>query len=205
MTKLIPGQQQLPIQPVNRPILCSPYSEPTKHWVYDSQSGDASMAEGRRPASYWYQSQRTGGSQLGMFAEEERDDLPLVNLLRADVRRWREAGYPNAENITRLLLRHWSRDDRTRRLFYCQLEAAETVIYLREILASGKRLPWTTLNLTREDFERISFGDRPLGIGDSAAKVFPTLVDKPNELGLPPLTRYGCKMATGSGKTVVMA
>ena len=29
------GQQPLPIQPVERPILCSPYEEPTEHWVYD--------------------------------------------------------------------------------------------------------------------------------------------------------------------------
>src|SRR5690606_20170443 len=34
---------------------------------------------------------------------------------------------------------------------------------------------------------------------------FPTLVDRPNDAGLLPLRRMGCKMATGTGKTVIMA
>ncbi|MFO1351530.1 MAG: DEAD/DEAH box helicase family protein [Gammaproteobacteria bacterium] len=34
---------------------------------------------------------------------------------------------------------------------------------------------------------------------------FPILIDQPWDDALPPLRRYGCKMATGSGKTVVMA
>lgn len=209
MATTTPGQQQLPIQPVSNPILCAPYAEPDWHWKYDTASGEASKVPGRREASYWYQSRRTGGSQLGFFAEEERDDLPLVNALRADVRRWREAGYPNAENVTRQLLTYWKREDRLRRLFFCQLEAAETVIYLREILASGKRLPWTTLKVSRDDFERLGHGETPSFIEAEAVEKEgfqgPTLVDRPNEPGLPPLTRYGCKMATGSGKTVVMA
>ncbi len=51
---------------------------------------------GRRPASYWYKTRRTGLAQLALLVEEERDDLPLVNLLREDVKRWREANYRNA-------------------------------------------------------------------------------------------------------------
>ena len=50
--------------------------------------------------------------------EEERDDLPLVNALRSDVRRWRESNYRNVTNVTRELLRHWTREDRERRLFF---------------------------------------------------------------------------------------
>ena len=43
------------------------------------------------------------------------------------------------------LLRHWWRADReTRRLFFCQLEAVETIIYLQEILALGKRPRWNS-------------------------------------------------------------
>lgn len=40
---LTPNQLQLPIQPVNEPILCSPYEEPTAHWVYDTTTGAASQ------------------------------------------------------------------------------------------------------------------------------------------------------------------
>jgi type III restriction enzyme len=79
-------------------------------------------------------------TQMGLFAEEERDDLPLVNVLREDVRRWRESGWANGSQVTKTLLRHWWRDDRGRRLFFCQLEAVETIIYLREILALGKQV-----------------------------------------------------------------
>ncbi|NIR60731.1 MAG: hypothetical protein GWO02_15100 [Gammaproteobacteria bacterium] len=68
-------------------------------------------------------SRRTGAAQLGMFAEPERDELPLVNLLCADVKRWREGGYPGAETVTKQLLRHWARSDLPRRLFYCQRDA----------------------------------------------------------------------------------
>jgi type III restriction enzyme len=78
------GQGELPIQPVDKPILCSPYVEPDLHWVYDLSTGIPSRTEGRRPASYWYKTERTGSAQqqLGFMAEEDRDDLPLVNALR---------------------------------------------------------------------------------------------------------------------------
>jgi type III restriction enzyme len=82
------------------------------------------------------------------------------------------------------LLRNWCREDRQKRLFYCQLEAAETVIFLSEIRSGGKRVRFNP-RLTDDDLTKV--------------------VDKPLEPDLPPLTRYGCKMATGSGKTVVMA
>ena len=106
------------MQPVDRPILCNPYEEPRDHWIYDKETGAASHAGTRRPASYWYKTERTGSAQLTLtgLAEEERDDLPLVNALREDVRKWREAGYPGATNVTRELFRHWARTDRARRL-----------------------------------------------------------------------------------------
>ena len=177
-------QNDIPIQPVEDPILCSPYEEPTEHWRYNTESGEAVKQPGRREAGYWYKTDRTGSAQLDLFQEEERDDLPIVNLLRADVKRWRETNYRNATNVTRELLRHWSRDDLLRRLFFCQREAVETIIYLVEIRQGGKRL-----------------GFNPTFTDEELAK----LVDTPNDPGLSDLIRYGCKMATGSGKTVVMA
>ena len=105
------NQLEIPIQPVERPILCSPYEEPDAHWVYDTETGEAIRQPGRRDAGYWYKTERTGSGQLQIFREEEWDDLPLVNRLRDDVRRWRESNYRNATNVTRELLNHWMRDD----------------------------------------------------------------------------------------------
>ena len=179
-------QIEIPIQPVERPILCNPYKEPDAHWVYDTETGEAKQQPGRRTAGYWYKTQRTGSQQLQMrfIQEEQRDDLPLVNALRDDVRRWRESNYRNATNVTRELLRHWTRDDKERRLFFCQREAVETIIYIAEIRRAKKNIgfnpQFTEANLAG-------------------------LIDTPNTPDIPDLIRYGCKMATGSGKTVVMA
>ncbi len=142
---------------------------------------------------------------MSFLAEEEREDLPLVNALRDDVRRWRASGWENASETTKKLLRHWWREDRGRRLFFCQVEAAETVIYLREILAVGKKPRWTP-KLTQEDFNTLNQGRNPRP-QDWVAKLaqHPKLADIPNEAGVKAINRYACKMATGSGKTVVMA
>lgn len=198
-------QEPLPIQPVEKPILCSPYAEPTEHWMYDTQTGEAHRNPGRRPASYWYKTQRTGSAQLSFLAEEERDDLPLVNLLREDVKRWRESNYEGATPITKQLLAHWQHPDRPRKLFFCQLEAAETIIYLTEILGAGKRPRWNP-KLSIADYQALMKGERPsFAPLESRLNYYQTLVDIPNDGVMRPLTRYGCKMATGSGKTVVMA
>ena len=179
-------QLEIPIQPVERPILCNPYKEPDAHWVYDTDTGEAIRQPGRRDAGYWYKTQPTGNQQLQLFQEEERADLELVNKLRDDVRRWRAANYRNATNVTRELLRHWTREDKERRLFFCQREAVETIIYIAEILRANKRIGFNP-QFTKENLA--------------------TLIDAPNtsDSDIPALIRYGCKMATGSGKTVVMA
>jgi type III restriction enzyme len=127
------------------------------------------------------------------------------NALREDVRRWRESGWENASETTKTLLRHWWREDRLRRLFFCQVEAVETIIYLQEILALGKKPRWTP-KLTLDDFNSLRHGQNPRP-EEWVAQVaqHPKLADIPNEAGLRPIPRYACKMATGSGKTVVMA
>ncbi len=202
-----PAQESLPIQPVDKPILCSPYTEPDKHWLYDRSTGIPARTPGRRPASYWFRSERTGTAQqqLPGMTQEESDDLPLVNALRDDVRRWRDSGWAGASETTKTLLRHWWREDRSRRLFFCQIEAAETIIYLREMLAVGRK-PRFAPKLTLEDHAALMAGHNPRPL-EWVAKVaqHPKLADQPHEPGLAPLTRYATKMATGSGKTVVMA
>ncbi len=196
---------QFSLQPVEDPILCSPYTEPTEHWLYDMRTGVPSRSPGRRPAGYWFKTERTGSAQFSFLAEEERDDLPVVNVLRDDVRRWRDASWPGASQTTKKLLRHWWRQDRGRRLFFCQLEAVETIIYLRELLAQCRTPRWTP-KLALREFEMLAEGRNPRP-GEWMAKVaqHPKLVDLSNQEDLRPIPRYACKMATGSGKTVVMA
>ncbi len=198
-------EQPIPIQPVENPILCSPYKEPDQHWLYDTRTGIPSKMPKRRPASYWFKTERTGSAQMSLLAEEERDDLPLVNALREDVKRWRESGWESASETTKKLLRHWWREDRSRRLFFCQIEAVETIIYLQEILSQGKKPRWTP-KLGLDEFQALRRGENPKP-EEWHARIaqHPKLVDLPHERGLKPISRYGAKMATGSGKTVVMA
>jgi len=178
------------IQPVESPVICRPYHEPSHYWDYDRQTGRANKRDGRRPAAYWYKFAEadTRRGQLSLELEEDRRDLTLVNKLRADVKRWRNSGWEGATNVTKDLLRHWSRKDRPRRFFFCQLEAAETMIFLNEIRGyrrdrqRGK--PRWNPEFTDGDFK---------------------LIWKMADGSVESLTRYACKMATGSGKTVVMA
>ncbi len=193
-----PTNEPVPIQPVERPILCNPYDEPAEHWFHDRTTGEASRNPGRREAGYHFKTERTGSAQPTLFAEEDWEDFPLVARLRRDVRRWREANYPGASPVSRELLRHWARPDRPRRLFFCQREAVESILYLAEIRLAGKaaRLRFKP-ELAEEDLQRMLRGEKPSFIEADRA-TFPTLSDEG-------LRRLGCKMATGSGKTVVMA
>ena len=46
---------------------------------------------------------------------------------------WRKGGYPGVTRTTARLLEYWKRPDRGCRLFFCQIEALETAIYLTEV------------------------------------------------------------------------
>ena len=101
----------------------------------------------------------------GVFVE-----IPLVNRIRPRVKAWRDAGYPGVTGVTKRLLEHWNDPEEfeSRRFFFCQLEAAETLIWLTEAPAA----------------ERVG-------------------VELPSDGGT--FARLCAKMATGAGKTVVMA
>jgi len=101
----------------------------------------------------------------GIFKE-----IPLVNQIRPRVKSWRVAGYPGVTGITRRLLNFWNDPEEfdTRQFFFCQLEAAETLIWLTEASPNEK-------------------------VG----------LEIPSDGGV--FQRLCAKMATGSGKTVVMA
>jgi len=160
---------------VDEPIINSPFEEPMQYWVYDAFTGQPAKVPGRRPAHYYFRSRRRAdAAQTSLFADEEMVELGLVNQIRDQVKRWREGGYKNASHITRQLLRHWTYPDRERKLFFCQIEAAETVIWLNEIYKPGQhgiRIP----------------------------------LDESLEEEFQGLRRQCLKMATGSGKTLVMA
>ena len=167
-----PGNRHLA---VDEPIINTPFEEPTQYWVYDSATGLPVKAPGRRSAHYYFRSRRrSDAAQTSMFAEEEMVELGEVNKIRDQVRKWREGNYKGASQVTRQLLRHWNVSERERRLFFCQIEAAETIIWLKEIHKPGQH--------------NISVPS-----------------DTPLEPDFPPLKRLCVKMATGSGKTVVMA
>jgi type III restriction enzyme len=199
----------VPIQPVEKPILCNPYEEPADHWVYDKVTGEANHGGMRRPAGYWYKTERTGSATgyLPGLADETWDDLPLVNALREDVARWRKADYRGATSVTRRLLKHWARPDLARRLFFCQREAVETAIYLAELRVPGRsrRTGFQNFALSDEDLARLLRGEKP-AFPTAREDFYPTLVDAPaGDVHQHALVRMACKMATGSGKTVVMA
>ena len=110
--------------------------------------------------------------------------IPLVESLRREVGAWRAGGrYEGARPTTKRLLEHWFLDehqtpDGDRFAFYfCQREAIETVIYLHEVVGIRS----ASGMLGRYDAQPLS---APLDL---------------------PYPRYVVKMATGSGKTKVMA
>ena len=58
--------------------------------------------------------------------------LSLVNQIREQMKDWRRKNYPGATGTTIELLKYWQREGRQHRLFFAQIEAAETIIFLRE-------------------------------------------------------------------------
>lgn len=168
---------------VNEPILNNPFEEPKRFWLI--QEGHAPEArEGRRPAIVFpprVQTQRwddSDGTIRDSTVFRGGYELVLVNLVRERVKEWKRQGYPGVTRTTLELLQYWQREGRERRLFFAQIEAAETVIFLRESrpdLLQGIQVPWEEL---------------PDGAKASGNKGF---------------QRFACKMATGSGKSTVMA
>jgi type III restriction enzyme len=199
-----PPKEWTPTQAAPDPILNNPYEEPSRHWSY--VGGVPSETPGRRPASYWFKTQKIGTTQEKLFAEEERDELPLVNKLRDDVSNWRRSKYRGASKVTRELFGYWFTQDRHRPLFFCQREAVETIIYLLEIAIPG-RLAATGYRKFEVDAEALTKLLAGVNAFSELAEneFYPRLIDTPADSSAIPLRRLGCKMATGSGKTIVMA
>ncbi len=173
------------------PILNSPYEAPQLHYATDVD-GNLNYQDVRPGRRIFTPDIRTvpirQKSQLQAF---EVNDLAasygdeLVNMIRKEVGKWRESKYtsPSPTRVTKELLLYWFDNPErltVKQLFFCQREAVETAIWLNEIAAKSNA-GQNILNKLKNAQEEVS------------------------EIPAFQLPRVAFKMATGTGKTVVMA
>ena len=177
------------------PILNSPYEAPARHWVLDEDRQPTStIGDGRRKVSFVspIPKPRKAGSktqaQLALdmqrqpldTADQQYELTVLIDSLRREITAWRdepEARWGVTPETARLL-KHWRHHAFAGiRPFFCQMEAVETAIWLTEVAPSRG-------NLGRGFLERI---------------------ETASEAANPDLPRMALKLATGAGKTAVMA
>ena len=179
-----------------KPIINSPYESPTRHWELDGEGQPTHrLIDRRRRAEFVTpipkaRKRKTPGAQDALeFGDrtgvstktQEYDPTPIINELRGHVDRWRMLPNPSDWQVTpetARLLRHW-RHHRFGgiRPFFCQIEAVETLIWLTEVAPRrGRR-----------------------------GKTFLDHLEAANAGANPGLARLALKLATGAGKTTVMA
>jgi len=168
------------VEIIENPILNSPYKEPTRHFRFSEEGITSEVVEDRRSSSYFVPipKPKKKGTQLAFDTEWTQDRVEenaFINRVRFRVARWRLTGYTGVTKTTRQLLDYWTSPERERKLFFCQIEALETAIYITEV-ANRSNDAWIQNTL-----------------------------QEVNENANPLLSRMALKMATGSGKTVVMA
>lgn len=180
----------------DHPILNSPYACPKRHWELDATGQPTQrVMESRRKAEFITpipkpKKQKAAQKQLsfvvdegkGLSNEKQQYDLTsLINEVREHVDRWRTLPNPNQWQVTpetARLLQHWRHHKFSGiRPFFCQVEAVETAIWLTEVAPQFK-----------------AYG-----------KKFLDHLDKANADANPELSRLALKLATGAGKTTVMA
>jgi type III restriction enzyme len=165
---------------IANPVINSPFSVPERHFEFGDRGITGTILAGRRESSYFVPiaHSRRQTAQLSMEAEWTKGRLranELVNRIREKVASWRKGGYAGVTATTARLLQYWTDPGRDRKLFFCQLEALETAIYVTEVAHK--------------------YGDTWIQ----------NELREANETGgNPGLYRVAFKMATGSGKTVVM-
>jgi len=172
-----------------------PWEKPTSYLVKDdaAPTGWREETSGRRPSR-----------------------LLLVPKIRAAVDAWREQGYPGASDVTRRLLEYWFEEDHEVpdfgvpfRYYFCQREAIETLIWLVEIY--GQRDVKDLIESHAEVFKKDLFSDnivfQTTMDGRRQIRRYVPELDRDGTQDLPPegLRRFAFKMATGSGKTWVIA
>jgi type III restriction enzyme len=120
----------------------------------------------------------------GSLFTAETTTAPCVPAIREKVDRWRADDYPGATDTTGRLLHHWFHTDhrladgRKFKYHYFQQHAVETLVYLYEIAQVRRQKQLIETFAQRQDLKLLQYDD---------------------------FARYCVKMATGSGKTKVMA
>ncbi|MDP9313429.1 MAG: DEAD/DEAH box helicase family protein [Chloroflexota bacterium] len=184
-----------------KPILNSPYRYPSRHWELDSDGQPTNrILERRRSADFvspvpkprkqkGRKAQQLGLEFDGGFTDTGHDgagDVTLynptefINGVRQQVDAWRQLPQEQWKVTpeTARLLQHWRHHPFAGvRPFFCQIEAAETAIWLAEVAPQ--------LGKTGKDFL--------------------DYIQSANEQANPELLRIALKLATGAGKTTVMA
>lgn len=165
----------------DKPIITNPFDTPQFHYELDDEGQPTGKKlDGRResiqivpvPAA---RRRSPKQQELELFDEDgaKVTSNALINEIRKHVDQWQNLP-PSQWGVTpetqRLML-HWREPSRARRLFFCQREAVETLIYLTEV----------------------------------APTRFRKQIEDANAEANPGLYRLASKMATGSGKTTVMA
>ncbi|MDI9586710.1 MAG: DEAD/DEAH box helicase family protein [Acidobacteriota bacterium] len=165
---------------IENPVINSPFDEPSRHYRFTDEGITDEIIDGRRRSEYFMPiaQPRKRGKQMVLESEWTQDRIEPnvhVNRIRGRVAQWRAGGYQGVTSVTRRLLQHWTDPDRDHRLFFCQIEALETAIYITEVAPrAGDHWIENHLRQTAQDANPLLF-------------------------------RIAHKMATGSGKTVVMA
>jgi type III restriction enzyme len=124
---------------IDNPVINSPFEEPRRHFRFDDNGITDEIAPGRRRSTDFVPiaKPKLKGAQkqaaLDLNLQHRAEENKLINDFRERVAHWRQAGRPYTTAMTRRLLDYWTRPDRERRLFFCQVEAVETIIYLTEI------------------------------------------------------------------------
>ncbi|WP_447978477.1 BPTD_3080 family restriction endonuclease [Candidatus Nitrospira bockiana] len=179
----------------SKPILNSPYVCPSRHWELDDQGQPThKIIEKRRPAEFITpipkpKKRKASEKQAsivfdegkGLSTQEQQYDITaIINGVRDQVDAWRKLQNPSDWQVTpetARLLQHWRHHKFSNtRPFFCQVEAVETAIWLAEVAPNSK-----------------------------AGKGFLEHLANANNDANPGLNRLALKLATGAGKTTVMA
>jgi type III restriction enzyme len=176
------------------PILNSPYEYPSRHWELDEVGQPTQKTVDRRRNAKFITpipkpKKRKAAGQSGFVfdegkglstKEQQYDPNSIINEVRQTVDAWRSLPNPNQWQVTpetARLLQHWRHHKFSDiRPFFCQVEAAETAIWLIEVAPQSSK----------------------------GKRVFDHLVSS-NKDANPELLRLALKLATGAGKTTVMA
>ena len=163
---------------------------------------------------------KRGTQDFEVVSGRRPSDVLLVEGLRDALSGWRKSGYEGATEVTRRLFNFWFEEDHASgegsifRYYFGQREALETLAYLVEIAGVRDAVPLVERfgQVFYPEGTQQAFGDDELSIEITVAgkrrltRYVPDL-EKVTQQDLPTenLSRYAFKMATGSGKTVVMA